>query len=165
MTKMVHLQREWRSILKASGFPNGFPTWWKNLDNKIGDCPNFLPDTVPSREALVNISLTFDREFSKLEVVLCQSLVDKAKQNRIDNPHKIFADIRKPPVQPVVMLDDSNKVQIKEVLADNQVKIDKPTKFDPELPIFGPEGIQNIQQIDDDTLQFPPDAQVAVTSR
>lgn len=154
LQKLIHMQREWRAILKAPGFPKGFPSWWKHLEEKLGDCPEFLPDSVPPVPALVNISLTFEKEFARLEAVLCQSLIVKAKQNRLDNPHRIFADIRKPPVQPVVMLDDSIRAEVAEILPNEQVKLDRPTQFDPTQPIFGPQGIQDIKQLDATTLQL-----------
>ena len=153
--KLVHMQREWRAIIKASGFPQGFPTWWSKLEEKIGDSPSSLPDNVPSRQDLVNISLTFEREFSKLETLLCQTLIAKAKQNRIDNPHRIFADIKKPPVQPVVMLDESIRAKVDTVIDDELIKLDKPVQFDPQKPIFGPHGIQQIVQVDPTTLKVP----------
>ena len=155
LQKLVHMQREWRAIIKASGFPQGFPIWWEKLEEKQGTCPQILPDDVPPRHILIDICLTFEREFAKLEAVLCQTLINKAKQNRIDNPHKIFADIKKPPVQPVVMLDESIRAKVDEILPDNRIKLDKPIQFDPQEPIFGPNGIQHIEQIDSCTLQVP----------
>ena len=152
LQKMVHLQREWRAVLKASGFPKGFPTWWIKLEEKIGQSPSSLPDLVPPTPILIDICLTFEREFSTLESLMCQSLIAKAKQNRIENPHRIFSDIRKPPVQPVVMLDESIRVKIVEVLPDQRVCLEQKTTFDPNLPVYGPKGIQKIQQLDPQTL-------------
>ena len=137
LQQKIHRQREWRAVLKASGFPSGFPLWWKNLSTKIYPAPEQLPDDVPPVDQLTAIFLTFELEFNQLESALKIEMVRKAKANRLLNPHKIFADVRKPPVSPVMLLDTTVKTEIVQVdQQSNSVVLDKPVPFDSTKPVI-----------------------------
>lgn len=136
LQQKIHRHREWRAVLKASGFPNGFPIWWRTHPSKIYPAPERLPDDVPSHEQLVAIFLTFELEFNQLEQTLKIEMVRKAKANRLLNPHKIFADVRKPPVSPVLLLDNTIRAEVMEVDFDNNtVMLDKNICFDINQPV------------------------------
>ena len=136
LRQQVHQQREWRAVLQAAGFPCGFPKWWKKHHSKIYPAPDSLPDSVPTKEQLIAIFLTFELEFQQLEKLLKGEMIRKARANRLLNPHKIFADVRKPPVSPVLLLDNSLKADIVQVDAENNVvTLDRPVSFDPSQPL------------------------------
>lgn len=111
----VHRDREWRAIIRAQGFQKGFVKWWETIPRKLGEAPPKLTAECPSSVALLGIKLTVQAEFDSLEQVLIQERMQKAKQARKDNPNRIFADVRAPPVNPVVMLDKSIETVVVEV--------------------------------------------------
>ena len=144
LKQQIHRHREWRAVLKAAGFPCGFPQWWRKHPTKIYPAPSCLPEHLPPYDQLTAIFLTFELEFNQLEQLLKSEMIKKAKANRLLNPHKIFADVRKPPVSPVNLLDNTIKAIIVAVDPDSRtVTIDRPTTFDPSQPVtIGTENYQ-----------------------
>ena len=152
---VVHIEREWRAICKATGFPTTkpqgdclqqcytyrFSDWWPSIEHKLGDAPTFLPNLPPTPSSAKAIFLTFEREFRAFEHVLCQAFKQKARCNRLSDPNQVFKDVRKPPVSPVTMLDDSIAVMITESDPDEcSLTLEHPTKFDPDVPITTSKG-------------------------
>ena len=137
----VHMRREWRAILQASGFPGGFPTWWKQTSFRVIDSPLQLPWELPALRALIGIATSFDKAFQNFEHFLMQQLTQRAQQNRIADTNKIFSDVRKPRVAPITMLDDSIRVAAELTNRDQGVvTMQKQVVFDLEKPVFLEEG-------------------------
>ncbi len=155
LQQRVHQQREWRAILTASGFPCGFPKWWKSQENRIYPAPNILPDSLPIQDQLIAIFLTFEQEFNHLEDILKQEMIKKAKANRVMNPHKIFADVRKPPVSPIILLDNTISTEVKSVDDDRKfITLNKSVTFDQTMPVTIGVDSFSIQSQNDNQLEF-----------
>ena len=141
ISQLTHMSREWRAILQASGFPGGFPTWWKQSSFREIGSPQILPWEVPNLKTLVSIATSFDMAFQQLEQCLMQQLTKKAQENRIADPNKIFSDVRKPRVAPITMLDDSIRVAGEVTNRDEGIiTLSKPVQFDINKPAFLEEG-------------------------
>ena len=137
LNQRIHMHRERRSILQSSGFPRGFPVWWKNMHFKVVGAPLSLPRDVPEPSILIAVAVSFDAAFQHLEAILVKQLTTKAQQSRIADPNKVFADVRKPRVAPISILDDS--VRVAAELTNREqglVTLQKETKIDLDKPVF-----------------------------
>ena len=154
-TAVVHAEREWRSICKATGFPTApqaessaqqsfthrFSEWWPQVQFKLGEAPVFLPYSPPNSSVAKAIYLTFEREFRAFEMILSQSLKQKARINRQNDPNQVFKDVQKPPVAPITMLDDSKTVEVVESdPSDCSLTLKSQVHFDPAYPITSSKG-------------------------
>eukprot|EP00435_Cladocopium_sp_Y103_P008857 s4521_g2.t1 len=125
----THACREWRAIHKASGFGH-FPTWWANLPDKFASAPDTLPVDLPTNLALTGVCLVVEREVRRFEQTMQADLRAKAKQNRVNNPNKIFRDFAKTPAAPVSVLVDSAIATVVEVNHDEQsLTLDRDPEF------------------------------------
>jgi len=95
----LHASREWRGIMTATGFPQGFQQWWNQLESRHGQSPNQV--TWISCRQVQGIVFTFMTELHHFEDLLNRELQQKAKDNRVNNPNKIFDDIAKPRASPI----------------------------------------------------------------
>ena len=146
---IVHIDREWRAICRATGFPitnsrsqnnqcnsHSFREWWSQLASRRSDTPAELPQEPPSLRVAKTIYFTFEQEFRAFELILCKTLKQKAVHNRHLDPNRVFKDVKKPPVAPITMLDDSVQVEVVyDDPADCSLTLQKPVHFDPDLPI------------------------------
>eukprot|EP00438_Fugacium_kawagutii_P024297 Skav217538 [mRNA] locus=scaffold467:222594:227126:+ [translate_table: standard] len=147
-----HKQREWQAILRAAGFPTSFQKWWKTTPNKLDRAPSKLPDLVPTRDELVSIQATFDREFRLLEQALLSTCKATARKIRHDNPQKIFQDIKVPLAQPIALLDTSVSATILAVDAHEQALEFAPSGFAPDRPIYSANAVADVIHLEADKL-------------
>ena len=148
ITQEVHKHREWRAVLHASGFHGGFRQWWEKLDRKMDFAPATLPFSVPPLEDLIHIKLNLEQQIGALQKVLKQNLIGRAKLNRQQDPNKIFADVRKPAVSPIVMLSDTKTMQIVDVNHDtSEVTVDDISSLDLQKPLYHDQGVLTIIQV------------------
>lgn len=164
----VHANREWRSILKAAGFQGGFRDWWEKLEEKEDFAPKTLPFTVPSLADLILIKINMDKQVAEMQKVLRQDLICRAKLNRTQDPNKIFADVRKAPVSPIVMLADTKTMQILDVDLDTgEITVDSHQNIDLQKPLYHDTGVLNVIRIGDHDNQLvienPDDLQPGLT--
>ena len=130
----IHANREWRAVLRAAGFPAGFPNWWYQLQDKMPEAPAILSDALPSRPQMRAIVLTVEREVRTYERTLLQAFTTKAKNNRANNPRRIFKDVGKPLANPVQILDHSKAATVIAVDEnDSSMILDKNPAFEPGL--------------------------------
>lgn len=153
--QLTHMNREWRAVLQSSGFPGGFPTWWKNTAFRTPDAPVSLPWEVPKLSELIAVATSFDCAFQQLEQLLMRQLKQKAQENRIANPSKIFSDVKKPRVSPITMLDDSIRVAAEITDRENgRITLQKPASFDDSRPVFVENGPSlHLKQLDEQHVQ------------
>ena len=116
-----HADREWRGIMTASGFPGGFQKWWEQLDSKHGQAPPSVSWICPNFQHTQGISFTFMQELHQFEKILNRELQQKAKENRINNPNKIFDDIAKPRAAPIQLLEEPISVEVVHVNQQNNI--------------------------------------------
>ena len=83
LKQQIHRHREWRAVLKAAGFPCGFPQWWRKHPTKIYPAPSCLPEHLPPYDQLTAIFLTFELEFNQLEQLLKSEMIKKSKSQSI----------------------------------------------------------------------------------
>ena len=95
-----------------------------------------MPSDPPSHAEACLICIGFEEKVRLLEETLNKELLEKAKQNRIANPNKVFDDLRKPSANLVQLLDDSTSTTITSIdYENNKVTVDPPVHFDPEQPL------------------------------
>ena len=133
----IHMKREWRAILQSSGFPGGFPKWWRQTSFRTVGSPVSLPWDIPEVSVLIAIATSFDCAFQHMEQLLIRQLTQKAQEHRIADPNKIFSDVRKPRISPITMLDDSIRVAAEIASKEHgTITLQKPVSFDASRPAF-----------------------------
>ena len=137
----THAHREWRAILLGSGFHGGFRNWWEHRENIIPPAPRNLTHDLPTCAVVQAIYFTLEIEVRALEQVLKMDMHQKAINNRINNPNKIFQDFAKPKATPVQLLDESVQTFVKECDHEyHSVVLDKDS-FDENYPIQHASGV------------------------
>ena len=125
----IHATREWRAVLRATGFSN-FSRWWEQLPCKLDNAPYSLPKDLPDERTLNAICLTVQGEVRRFEKLLQAELIAKAKHNRVMFPNKVFKDFAKPAVSPVCILQDTAIATITEVdVDDSSITLDTSEPF------------------------------------
>ena len=158
---ILHMQREWRAICRARGFipmhvatqvnqntkqvkgnhTLTFQDWWKTLSLE-SSAPSTLPQCLPDIGEIKEILHAFTKEVRLLEKVLNRGTITMAKQNRINNPNKIFQDVQKPPVAPITILDESKEAVVVEAdPLDCTITLDREVRFSEDKPITAASGI------------------------
>ncbi len=127
----IHASKEWRGIMTASGFPGGFQAWWNQLNGKHGQAPKNVTWLCPNFSQVQGIAFTFMNELNHFENILNRELKQKAKDNRINNPNKIFDDIAKPRASPIQLLEEPVSSTVVNVDSHHKiVTMDKRDAFD-----------------------------------
>ena len=154
LQQKIQQDRVWRSILKSTGFPFGFRKWWCLTVAPYAGAPTEIPVTPPSQGTATIIYDIFEVQVKLLEQQLLQNLTQKAVQNRINNPNKIFEDIRKPctnPVQTLAEVQEDTVVMIDE--SNCTVSFEHPARFVKHLPLIHDNGACKIVNMDDNMVQ------------
>eukprot|EP00438_Fugacium_kawagutii_P015675 Skav217052 [mRNA] locus=scaffold1849:236442:240761:+ [translate_table: standard] len=132
-----HKRKERAKILSARGFPQSFATWWRKLGSYLHVAPQKLPQELPSQEVLKAIQLTFEREFRQLEEVLIRECQAIGRRNRVENPNKIFQDIKVPPAAPIALVENSQTAKVQDIdHSEVAIVLDRSFQYDEELPLF-----------------------------
>ena len=100
-SKVIHQTREWRSILKAPGFSNGFQVWWACRPHRYPGNPYDLPSSPLPAEQAILLCKAFENEVRALEEVLIKELQAKARASHEDNPNEVVKDMQNPQIPPV----------------------------------------------------------------
>ena len=95
---------QWRAITRASGFRPSFAQWWTSKLKHLLGLPVCFPDDPPNGEIARLLALDFQQDVQQLEKMLSTARIARAKQTRLDNPNRIFQDLRSPHAEPVQML-------------------------------------------------------------
>ena len=162
ISQSIHAAREWRAVLTAPGFPDGFPSWWSKTQHKYFPSPEVLPHDLPTLAQLGGIMQTLSREVRHMEQTLMGELQAKAKNSRISNPNRVFRDFAKPAVQPVQLLDYSITGQVIQIdHEDHALILDKPCDFK-EGTILGPNGPISPIMTCHDTVWVRPDDMIPI---
>eukprot|EP00438_Fugacium_kawagutii_P029787 Skav227160 [mRNA] locus=scaffold502:175705:180465:- [translate_table: standard] len=136
-TVATHKENEWSKVLRAPGFHHSFATWWRLLDSRLDSAPHRLPQHLPTRQQLCAIRLTFEKEFRHMEDILIKECQHTAKKNRLENPNKIFQDIKLPPAAPISLIEHAQQAKIIEVDEEERaIVLDCPLDIDEHLPLF-----------------------------
>lgn len=132
----VQQDRVWRSIVTAPGFPLGFCKWWGNQTWVRANTPTELDIHPPTHEIACFVCIGFEEKVRQLEDILNKELGEKAKQNRIANPNKVFDDLKKPPANLVQLLDDSIITTITAIDAENnKITVQQADQFQPDMMV------------------------------
>ena len=77
---------QWRAIRKATGFRPNFEQWWSQKAKHIAGLPDCLPYVPPDGDQASLLAIDFQKDLAHLEQILWKARVQKAKQDRLDNP-------------------------------------------------------------------------------
>ena len=148
LQQKIQQDRVWRAILKAPGFPFGFRKWWSTAVPQFAGTPVVIPLDPPSKAEAIIICDIFETQVRQLEQNLIQQLTQKAAHNRINNPNKIFDDIRKPATSPVQTLADLKEAAVAVIDESNTVlHLEETTAFVREQPLLHDNGSCKIIEI------------------
>lgn len=95
---------QWRAIRRAAGFRPSFEQWWNQKAKHVTGLPDCLPCAPPDGALAGKLALDFQAELASLEKLLWSARIKKAKQDRLDNPTRIFRDLAAPRPEPVQIL-------------------------------------------------------------
>ncbi len=151
-TRAEHRANLWKSIIQASGFPQGFSKWCEKsfptqtLLEKLPWCP-------PSQEFAKILHDQFLSYLRAFEKDLNTSRIRKAKQRRLDDPNIIFRDLQQQAPAPVQVLVEDKMSCITEL--DDQdcaIVVDPPQKWDTKNDIYGPNGKLEVIHAEEDKI-------------
>ena len=127
----------WASILAASGFGEGFQSWWPQRSSRLPFDPEQIPSYPPSAFIADRIFQGLLFEVRALEDRLNTARVNHAKQLRKDNPDLIFRDLKTPAPAPVESLLLKQQTVVTAVCREEcALEIDPPCIFDEDYPIL-----------------------------
>lgn len=89
-----HQANLWGRIRKASGFPEGFPTWYATVDHSFEFAPEVLPCNLPSETEAYAILQVMTKEYRQLEKTLGEERKQQALARRLNDQTLIFQDVR-----------------------------------------------------------------------
>ena len=127
---------QWRAIRRATGFRPTFEQWWSQKAKHIPGLPDSLPCVPPDGDLAGLLALDFHKDLAHLEQLLWKTRAQKAKQDRLDNPHRIFRDLAAARPEPVQSLLAHTIATITSIdLEDNAVVLDTANAFGHDQPI------------------------------
>ena len=102
----------WRSILNATGFPEGFLLWWKNLYKVFLNSPNVIPTIPPGFEIANAVFVELTHHYRTLETSLQQTRIQHATERRSRDPLLIYRDLQKERAEPVQTIIAAHNLKI-----------------------------------------------------
>ena len=84
----------WETIKAAPGFPGGFRSFWITESSLVGHEPSALPKSLPDQQTVAKAIVRFETEFRAFETALKKNRIVIAKQNRKDDPCRIYQDLK-----------------------------------------------------------------------
>ena len=157
---------QWRAISRASGFPPSFGQWWTSKAKHVLGLPVCFPELPPNGEVARLLALDFQQDVHAFEQCLLQARITTAKQNRLDNPNRIFQDLRTTQAEPVQMLLAHSTATVTSVDTDEcALVLDSANAFRSDQTIEHNGKPLNIVHYDSDKIWLanPPSAQVGDT--
>ena len=106
---------QWRAISTAAGFRPSFPDWWSQKTKHVVGLPDRWPVAPPDGDLARMLVQDFQTDLHHLEQMLMRSRVARSKQERRDNPARIFRDLQAPRPEPVQMLLAQASATIEEI--------------------------------------------------
>lgn len=152
-----HATKLWEVIRKAPGFKGTFAEWWHTRAVILPGSPCTLPHAIPDVGVVSKVFATFEMEFRCFEKGLWNKRVENAKERRLQDPQKVFADVAKPKSLPVQTLVRNQISIVKSVSEDGLSCVVEPS-LSCHSPLHGPNGVLDTQVIDEDKVTFsaPP---------
>ena len=84
----------WMAIRRASGFQDGFPSWWAQRSHATLDAPDLLPMMPPPGDVAVAIYEDFHRHFQRFEAWTIRQRTALVKQKYDRSCQALFQDLR-----------------------------------------------------------------------
>ena len=89
-----HQANLWGRIWKASGFPEGFSSWYASVPHPFEYAPTFLPVNIPTEIEAFAILQVMTHEYRHLEKTLGEERRQQALARRLNDQNLIFQDVR-----------------------------------------------------------------------
>ena len=145
-SKMEHAYALWEAIRSASGFPQGFATFWQNNPHTEADVPSVISHSLPTFVDVEAILKSFTNILRQMEKALQSNRHAVARQRRRDDSTRIFRDVARPRAVPVQTLVSSNVAQVTTVEEDTNTILYQSGALDLQEPVKCPQGFLRIQQ-------------------
>ena len=153
LKQFTHKQREWRSILHAPGFHQGFAKWWRAQPFAIPGVLHELPFDPPDQSSALLLCIAFEISVRQLEQVLKSHAQNVARSHREQNPRMIFRDIKPVKVPIVELLEESRVATVSAVCHDEfSLELDQAVVFRSDHPIRTSSGPLEIIHATEDKL-------------
>ena len=154
---MQEIQKLWRSILTAPGFPKGFRKYWPTRAVQAAGTLPEIPRAPPDYEASTRLLAGFLADFTAMEKALIKHRRVEARKSRLEDPHRIYKDTAQPRAMPVQTLLTSLSTTVEE--ATEEGRISYPAgDLDLDLPVSGPNGPLLMAQHQPGLILTDPDA-------
>eukprot|EP00435_Cladocopium_sp_Y103_P054336 s1144_g17.t1 len=157
-----HGKSIWSAVLRAPGFGKSFPEWWKfqaqTHPQWIPWCPNEPPDLAIAR----HFAEVMETMYRALESSMRAKSIEQARKRRMDDPNKIFQDLRKTPPVPVQMLLAKTIMTVKDVPDEGSVVVDNHTDIELAKPCETTHGPLSIVHAEEGQIWFAQEHKLAV---
>eukprot|EP00438_Fugacium_kawagutii_P002896 Skav223707 [mRNA] locus=scaffold2379:70914:75548:+ [translate_table: standard] len=158
--KSQQAQSLWQSILAARGFPGGFRNYWKHRMLRLAQVRSHLPTEVPSAHQVQLIAMNFSAEVKALEATLNQHRQEQAKLVRLEDPARLYQDLKAPRPLPVQTLVLQNRAEALAIDEYDVVEV-APASLTVGEPVMHNHQVIAIQWLSDTTFQLLDDVELA----
>ena len=132
-----HQANLWGRIRKASGFPDGFPSWYAQVDHPFESSPKILPSQIPSEPEAFAILQVMTKEYRLLEKTLGEERKNNALARRLNGQTLIFQDVR-----------EESRAMVQTLVVDHTCEVSKSQQIDDVTNIETKEKLpQSIQEV------------------
>lgn len=132
-----HATALWASILRATGFPEGFSQWWMGCKSRVHGAPSFLPGFPPDSAVAIKIFESMALAVRSLEMQLRSTSKQYARLRRARNPNQIFRDLKEAPASGVDYLLQPLRAKVSEVRAEDlAIVVDPPQPWSHDLDFW-----------------------------
>eukprot|EP00438_Fugacium_kawagutii_P006341 Skav211884 [mRNA] locus=scaffold3296:9217:10851:+ [translate_table: standard] len=137
---MRHAHDLWRSILQATGFPQGFRKAWQSRSCVLPGSPVHLPRQPPDHATACIIFESFHLDFKALEKSLHAARRSQAKERRDKDGNIIYRDLRDDRALPVQTLVSKVQTTITAITNHNTTIHYEPTNLATDQPVSSLQG-------------------------
>eukprot|EP00435_Cladocopium_sp_Y103_P048140 s519_g14.t1 len=144
------------------GFGKSFSDWW---DQNAPQHPSWFPwcpSEPPASDVAQHFADVIGSMYKELEQSLRAKSVEQARKRRMDDPNKIFHDLRKAPPVPVQMLLATKLMKVQDIPDSGSVVVDQTADLDLSKPCETQQGPLQILHAEEDQIWFTSEHQLAV---
>eukprot|EP00435_Cladocopium_sp_Y103_P065405 s797_g27.t1 len=151
---ILHGHSIWKAVLRAPGFGRDFRSWWETQAKNNPSWLPWCPVEPPAVDIAHHFAETMGCQYRALEAALKFQSIQHARKRRIDDPNRIFQDLRKAPPAPVQMLLAQTVLKVQEAPDSASVIVDDTTDIDQSKPIETTSGPLSILHVEEGQIWF-----------
>eukprot|EP00435_Cladocopium_sp_Y103_P021973 s4782_g5.t1 len=152
----------WLAVLRAPGFGSSFPAWWEHQAQTHPKWLPWCPIDPPDSAISCHFAEVMETMHRALESSMRAKSIEQARKRRMDDPNKIFQDLRKTPPVPVKMLLAKTVMTVQDTPDEGSIVVDKTDDLDLTKPCETPQGPLSIVHAEEGQIWFAQEHHLAV---